>query len=421
MPTIRRRRTPNGGADASLNASQTQQPKVTPRISDPTTVTIRQENIESWEGRIDKLQTRLNSWIESASNTAERHLSTSNPPFHTNISKFYVRRSRAETRKADDQLAEKHEELETSKSLLELERQELSAYVKRMTDPEASEAILPVTPDRARILEREFIGRFQARWTRENTRVYSPILGRFLAVSSAAKKSHSSRSADSVSDSTNLPAEPTSDSNWSYPKNTQVQYEVRTRPLGRRMPFVRSQPAVLIEAGHVTRIERYSEMGFDADPISVGELMNLIEPRIEKASKEGYFHVVGLGSPTGWAPLQRKQNDRTESNGVYLSPNLFLVLVNTVSGEVWHTTADAETRTNTGFFQLEFPWDRLEQCLNWIESRKAFGAFVTLDEIASTTEFKENEIVECFKRIADSGSGSIRRTREGVYLQWELD
>ncbi len=134
---------------------------------------------------------------------------------------------------------------------------------------------------------------------------------------------------------------------YTYPCNMRSTYFIHKRTL-RGNNIIK----IIMEAYVHNHLTEYQDRGCDSRPMDLVEITKILFPAIEKAKNEGFFHILGFVSPTGFSDQCMKYFTSKKRHENFLNPYISVCLVDLTNGKVHSNPYD--TRMN-GFSNLFDP------------------------------------------------------------------
>lgn len=176
------------------------------------------------------------------------------------------------------------------------------------------------------------------------------------------------------------------------PRNTRVRY---------RIP---GDPALILEIRFVGRLERYCKTGTDDAPVTIEELMVILEELTEEQKTQRSAHVVGLASPTGWTEdavdYIRNTGRGTSFRNEYVRP--FLIDLRTDA--VYYDELNEGTARFAGLFRLPTEVEDQAVLVERIRSDLAGRSGIILGDFAQEIGVSLELIQEAARTLASEAN-----------------
>lgn len=313
-----------------------------------------------------------------------------------------LRREREGMEAAADSLEERREDLESRVESIE-------ASVETAGEGEGIEAENLVTGTIARLLELDYLGRFDTTM-HETERLYTPD-GEFEVPEGywdgrGERRSAEPRLADLLADRDD---EPRTDA---YPANRRARYWLTdTRHMG-----LTRETKLVVEAVVYSHLEAYAENDFDTRPVDLEDLLNLVNDTVREAEAAEQPYLVAVASPTGFT-------DRALSelgDGGQFSRHLSLVLVDLGSGDLHFDASDDLAANNERLFTVPVDAERTDDCAARIRELAEDPATTSVLVSDLTDQFDSHVVKRAFDRLEADGVGTQLYVDEyGLGLHFE--
>jgi hypothetical protein len=385
-------------------------------------LTDRIDHTSELEGRLEQRIDQLEQVREEAAE-ADREAAREEASDLVEEELSALRDQRDELRGEIDRLQREREGMEAAADSLDERREDLEDRVESIEqsvettaegDGEGIEAENLVTSTIARLLELDYLGRFDT--TMHGTeRLHTPD-GEFEAPDGywdgrGERRSEEPRLADLLAESgpeagadpdagagtANSPSgSPRTDA---HPANRRARYWLTdTRHMG-----LTRETKLVVEAVVYSHLEAHAENGFDTRPIDLDDLIGLVNDTVGRAEGAEQHHLVAVASPTGFTDraLAELGGDRSR-----FSRYLSLVLVDLRSGELHYDERDELASANERLFDLELDEERVAACVDRIRdiAEDPATTSVLVDDLAG--EFDSHVVKRAFDRLEADGLGT---------------
>jgi hypothetical protein len=293
-------------------------------------------------------------------------------------------------------LEREREQLDAAGERLEEKRADLQASVDG--DPTDVDAEKVVTTSMARLFEMDYLGRFDISMHEVET-IHAPDGDR--SIPDGYWDDRSERRSDRVR---LLDSLPDGDDPERYPHNRRARYELTDeRYLG-----LSRDPQLILEAQVVNNLEAHVRNGFDAAPADVDRLLDVVNPVVYEADREGYHYLLAVASPTGWTERARQQvaSDGADGGGRF-SRRLSLCLVDLQTGELFYDENDPVVADNVALFDPPVTAERVAECKAHVRERyvdDVMADSVRLDEVGEAG-FDPHVVKRAFNELEAEGVG----------------
>ncbi len=313
-----------------------------------------------------------------------------------------LRDQRDELRGEIDRLQREREGMEAAADSLEERREDLEQRVESIEEsvetPGAGEGIEAenlVTSTIARLLELDYLGRFDTTM-HETERLYTPD-GEFEVPDGYWDGRGERRSAETQLAEL-LAARDDASRADAYPANRRARYWLTdTRHMG-----LTRETRLVVEAIVYSHIEAYTENDFDTRPVDLDDLLGLINDTVREAEAAGQPHLVAVASPTGFTDRALSELANSSQFSRYLS----LVLVDLGSGGVYYNETDDLAANNERLFEVSIDTERVEDCTTHIRELADDPATTSVLITDLTDEFDSHIVKRSFDELESAGVGT---------------
>ena len=146
--------------------------------------------------------------------------------------------------------------------------------------------------------------------------------------------------------------------------------------------------------------EAFKEKGYDTRPVSLAEVVDILERKSYEAERGNYYLILVIASPTGFTRKAIEYVTSEEFHRTFVSRNTTLYLVDLVSGKVHMNTANLAARSNAFIVEAELPEEKIEKIKRYMLSSEAITKAITLTPAEPMLLI--NDVVEATK-INDKG------------------
>ncbi len=277
-----------------------------------------------------------------------------------------------------DELDEEARSLEEERNSLQLKRGEMDDRLQQINDVLEGKSIRFTTKEDAKLCELNLIARFDTKMQAFPVKLYSPIEKKTHEVRSWNSESHLRYSEGGAPD---------------CPSNARSRYIVADRKYGF---FGERVKKVVVEAVSLNHLREFEEYGFDVRRVNLAEFLNLVSRFIDSAEIGRYFHVLGIASPTGWDERVEKELTSTEFAHNYVSRNVSICLVDSVTGDIAYNPVDERIAKLAGYFTPEFNRERVERIRNHILDAVTKRDYIVFDDVVEETKEDRASVNKAF-------------------------
>jgi hypothetical protein len=307
-------------------------------------------------------------------------------------------------------LKKKRISLLQDRSYLDLHRDEPAGLLNQLEDMVAGTVDRFIMAEEARLYELNYLSRFDTKMNRFPVRIFSPLESTTYTVTKWDEHyRYDSGAQPAPREGTSSPASPPGQM---MPVNAGSVYVIAPRE---HKYFGKRVKKVVVEAFSFCSPDEYSQIGFDTRPLTMTKLLPHLTPFIQKAESEGYFHVLGIASPTGWDERVISAIKADGSGTAYLSRNLAVCLIDSTTGEAQYNPSDRRVLSFVDYFRPEFDEEKLARVKKAIHESLGASDNVQMEDVVKQTGVDRDIIQKAFYDLQNEGSGRVRFA-EGVGL-----
>ena len=163
--------------------------------------------------------------------------------------------------------------------------------------------------------------------------------------------------------------------------------------------------------------DAYASKGYDTKPVTLAEVVEIVEDRASEADAGGYYLVLAIASPTGFTEKAIEYVANSESYRAFASRNTTLYLVDPVTGKTYMNMAMEASRRNSYLVEPELPEEALKRVIDYVLSEDAIthamsmgpsSAMLLSHEVAKATGVKDPATIRiAFERLQENGWGKV--------------
>jgi hypothetical protein len=375
-------------------------------------VGTQEEALTELDQQIDRtagLEGRIETKIEHLQQARERALAADREPARQEAAALVenelskLREERTELQDEIRRLKGEREEIEAARDRLERRQETLETRVEAVetsveTDTTGIEGEAAVTATVARLLEMDYLGRFDITMTEANEiemgdAAFEPPAdywdGRSERRSSRARLGR-------LLDSGENPNR--------YPTNGAARYEItESRYLG-----LSRDTRMIIEAQVYSHLEAYATNEFDARPADLDDLLSVVNEAVYEAESEDLTYLLGVASPTGWTDRVRQQIQDEEFARTRFSQHVSLCLIDLQAGAVVYDESDLVAAENASLFEPPVDAERIRGCVETIRTEYVDAPLeqtVLLRDVAAEHDYDSHVVKRAFNRLEHDGVG----------------
>lgn len=156
-------------------------------------------------------------------------------------------------------------------------------------------------------------------------------------------------------------------------------------------------------AAFYSHMAAFGENGIDNRPVSDKECAGILEEAVGIAKVRGVFHVLGLASPTGFAPSVEEAVTGSTGARSFSSDSLAICLVDLSRAFLIYNRADSRIADFVGLFSGETEPEAVVRAADHIRSALLLRESLTVHEVAAATGVTEQLVLQVFKRLETEG------------------
>jgi len=312
------------------------------------------------------------------------------------------------------QLQQERSQIEAARDRLDQRQQQLSDRVEEIESSVGDgkggiEGESVVTPTIARLLELDYIGRFE-------TSMYEIASIRLaddtFDVPDDYWGDRSERRSERPKLAKLLEEEQDIDR---FPENQSARFEIMdSRYLG-----LSQQTQMIIEATVVAGLESLATNEFNASPADLEDLLTHVNRTVHEAETEDVTYLLGIASPTGWDENVEQQIANEGIARTRFSRHVSVVLVDLQDGSIVYDNSDPVAKENKSLFELPVNDERIESCMEVINDQLAqvglSGDAVMMNEIVQQG-YDHHVVKRAFDQYSNRGGYSQQYVDEQLVL-----
>jgi len=311
---------------------------------------------------------------------------------------------REEIRTKLDQLEREREKVQEARESLDKRRQELEDRVSQIeqsvaTDQKGIEGTNAVTAEMAKVLEMDYLGRFDISMHEAGT--IQTDEGTFDVPDGywenrSRRYSNYSYLVDVLDTDVEDPD--------TYPANETARYEITSSGyLG-----LSTRIETVIEARVVSNLHAHATNGFDTQPANLDALLEIVNQVVSEAEEGEYTYLLGLASPTGWSERVRQKIEDEDIAKSRYSQYVSLCLVNLQDGKVTYDESDPIVQANLGLFSPTIGEEEVQDCVELVRTEYVDDIgheSVLLRDVVSEHGYDPEIVKRAFNRLEERGRG----------------
>ena len=317
-----------------------------------------------------------------------------------------------------EELARKEEKLKSERASLEYERREVEERLEELKAIlEGGEVKRFVTSDVAKILEMNYIGRFDIKMNELPKTIYDPIERKERKINRWSYR-YKFDDADKILNLNTLKID-YEEIMGKLPLNLRSRYVVAEK---KYKVFGREETKLIIEASVLGHLLDYGENGFDTRSVTLSELLSVLTGYIDSAELGNYFHVLGIASVTGFDKKVFEHVNSEEFHKNFVSRYVSLCLVDLETGEIFYNESDERIKAYIDLFKPVFDEEKVRAIREYVVNRLELKDFAVLDRVVeeATEGGEEGKRLakKVFYDLEKEGMGKVRYDKEfGVVVE----
>jgi predicted nucleic acid-binding Zn-ribbon protein len=311
----------------------------------------------------------------------------------------------SEIRRYEDtirELTEKIQNYQNAISRLQIENLELQEKINEYKN--ISESSIAISNTEARIMEVNFIGRFEMKMNTVPRKFFDPIRKGEINI-------------DKTSDYIIERSDETNSLNINpkelhlYPHNTEVTYIIRKRRL------LKDDLSIIIKAKFLSHIENYVKKLADDKTISLADILEYLDKSIDAARQGKVFHVIGIASPTGFDKKVKEYISSDDFKKNFTDYYLSVCLIDLLSGELICNKLDNRINSYIDIFEPELETEKIFEAKDIIKRELMKSGYVTLSSVVQNYNLTELIAKKAFYALKEENIGKIYNVNGEIVLK----
>lgn len=286
-------------------------------------------------------------------------------------------------------------ELQRLVDRLQLEKQELQSRMNEIVN--VSKSPIAIKYDEARIMEVNFIGRFEIKMNSLPRKFFDPIRREEFEVKNSKSYTVYKYEEKEVPEN--------------FPRNTELTYVVRKNRI------LRDDLEVIVKAKFLTHIDDLKRTYYDSKRVSLSDILSYLDQAIEEARKGKVFYVIGIASPTGFSDDVKKYVSSDEFFRNFTSYYVSVILVDLLTGEIIYNKMDDRLKSFIDLYEPELEKEKMAKYKEMIKNELLTYGYITLKKATQITGGTELMIKRIFAEIEQEGYGKIVEQKDEIVLQ----
>lgn len=317
-----------------------------------------------------QMEDRLDSQIEELKSTRTKSQQAEDSAIADEVTDIVddelneLKRQREELQDEIRRLQREREGLESAREQLDERQEHLTNRVDEIeqsvkTEEGGIDGDSVVTPLIARLLELDYIGRFETSM-RDTSSIYTGE--DTYDIPDGYWSGRSERSSQRPELEQYLDEKTSAEQ---FPENVSARYEITSSQfLG-----LSDTREMIIEASVVSDLEALATNGFDATPSTLKDLLSHVNQTVQEAEQQEVTHLLALASPNGWTDAVEQQITDKGISRTRFSRHVSIILVDLQDGSLIYDRSDPVAERNRSLFELPVDNERIQECIDDIRDR----------------------------------------------------
>ena len=311
----------------------------------------------------------------------------------------------SEIRRYEDtirELTEKIQNYQNAVSRLQIENLELQEKINEYKN--ISESSIAISNTEARIMEVNFIGRFEMKMNTVPRKFFDPI--RKGEINIDKPSDYIIERSDEINSLNVNPKEL-----HLYPHNTEVTYIIRKRRL------LKDDLSIIIKAKFLSHIENYVKKLADDKTISLADILEYLDKSIDAARQGKVLHVIGIASPTGFDKKVKEYIASDDFRKNFTDYYLSVCLIDLLSGELIYNKLDNRINSYIDIFEPELETEKIFKAKDIIKRELMKSGHVTLSSVVREYNLPELIAKKAFYELQKENIGKIYDVNGEIVLK----
>jgi hypothetical protein len=311
----------------------------------------------------------------------------------------------SEIRRYEDtirELTEKIQNYQNAVSKLQIENLELQDKINEYKN--ISESSIAISNTEARIMEVNFIGRFEMKMNTVPRKFFDPI--RKGEINVYKTSDYIIESSEEINSLNVNPKEL-----HLYPHNTEVTYIIRKRRL------LKDDLSIIIKAKFLSHIENYVKKLADDKTISLADVLEYLDKSIDAARQGKVLHVIGIASPTGFDKKVKEYISSDDFKKNFTDYYLSVCLIDLLSGELIYNKLDNRINSYIDIFEPELETEKIFKAKDLIKRELMKSGHVTLSSVVREYNLAELIAKKAFYELQKENIGKIYNVNGEIVLK----
>lgn len=164
-----------------------------------------------------------------------------------------------------------------------------------------------------------------------------------------------------------------------------------------------SDKALILEAVTYSHLPDFVARGFDTQPVTLPELVSILDEYVDRADRENCLYVLGFASPTGWDEAAAAYI-RNDSQGHSFRHRLLMpVLIDLTRDSVVHNKLDARLDPFLPLFSPRLTDEEIQEVADFVVRNLVGRAGLSVDEVTQELMIAPEMVLKAFQELAERG------------------
>ncbi|MCD6301640.1 MAG: hypothetical protein J7L82_06180 [Staphylothermus sp.] len=202
-----------------------------------------------------------------------------------------------------------------------------------------------------------------------------------------------------------------------YTSSTDSPVKTKGLILVKKKGLVFKKRNIVLETIVKLHDEPYSAKNYDTKPVTLAEVVELLEKKIHEVEEENYYKILVIASPTGFTKKAIEYVAGEDLYKTFVSKNITLYLVDLITGEVYMNKADPVAINNAYIVKPELPEETIKKVMDYVISEDAVikaaalspaEPMILASDIADATGIRDPVVIRtALMRLEKNGWGRV--------------
>ncbi|ARM76974.1 hypothetical protein [Acidianus manzaensis] len=296
-------------------------------------------------------------------------------------------------------LENKIAQLQNALSQMQLEKNALQEKIEDIKN--ASSSSIAIKFDEARIMEVNFIGRFETK-INQPRKYFDPIRKEEFEMKKPSTVYKSEETAKLLIPPQDIPK---------YPHNTEITCIMRKNRI------LREDLEVIVKAKFLSHLENFTKTFYDNKTIGLSDILPYLDQAIEEARKGKVLYVIGIASPTGFSEELTKYVNSDDFYRNFTSYYVTMCLVNLLTGEIIYNKMDEKIKDYIDLFEPQLENEKIQKLKEEVKHYLLLDGYITLSKAIEKTNSSQILMKRVFYEIQKEGTAKIYEEKQDIILK----